>query len=262
MPHFSAALHPDLLNAQERAYKPSGLIIKNVIKEMESQEYGACEFTIGHRRVKFRVAKIMPTKVGQFVAFWKRIGRGPIIPYDMSDQFDFLVVTVRDAHHCGQFVFPKNVLYEKGFVSKEGKGGKRAMRVYPPWDVAKNRQAKKTQVWQCSYFFEILPNTDIDTARVKELYCLKKPFSYFLDKSFGSIVFLSLSNVSLQLRYTLAMFGYWSAILRLCSINFCLMESSRLKESVANGCGLTSMRFSNKKHCKTVDSFSRSSRAV
>ena len=71
-------------------------------------------------------------------------------------------VSVRDAEHFGQFVFPKAVLYEKGIVSKDGKSGKRAMRIYPPWDITDSRQAKKTQAWQLMYFFEIHPNKNID----------------------------------------------------------------------------------------------------
>ena len=33
----------------------------------------------------------------------------------------------------------------QGFASQDGKGGKRAMRVYPPWDITDSPQAKKTQ---------------------------------------------------------------------------------------------------------------------
>jgi hypothetical protein len=41
----------------------------------------------------------------------------------------------------------------KNYVSKDGKGGKRAMRIYPPWDITDNRQAKKTQAWAVDVFF-------------------------------------------------------------------------------------------------------------
>lgn len=55
-------------------------------------------------RIKFRVAKITPTKVGLFVTFWKRIGAGPILPYDLSDPFDFLIISVRNEKHLGKFI--------------------------------------------------------------------------------------------------------------------------------------------------------------
>lgn len=161
--------HPDLLLAEDLIYKPSGLILQNVKIEDESEEYGAAEFSINHHSVKFRVGKITPTKIGQFVTFWKRLGKGPILPYDFNDSFDFLVVSVRAENHFGQFIFPKAVLCEKGIVSCNGKEGKRAMRIYPPWDRAENSQAKKTQVWQLQYFIKF--SEDIfDSSRMRYLF--------------------------------------------------------------------------------------------
>jgi len=153
----------DLLAAQRFAYEPSGISCKNVVREAESQEYSACTFEINYKVIKFRVGKIAPTKIGQFITFWKRIGSGPIVPYDMSDAIDFFVVSVRKDEKCGQFVFPKEILWEKGYISKEGVGGKRAIRVYPPWDTTESDQAQRTQAWQLLYYFEIQPNPDICT---------------------------------------------------------------------------------------------------
>jgi hypothetical protein len=42
--------------------------------------------------------------------------------------------------------------------------------VYPPWDVAVNKQAKKTQKWQLEYFLEVPKNSEIDLTRAKLLY--------------------------------------------------------------------------------------------
>jgi hypothetical protein len=78
------------------------------------------------------------------------------------------VITVRQEKNFGQFIFPKNVLHEKGFVSRNGVGGKRAMRVYPPWDVTDSTQAQKTQDWQLTYFVSIEPTIDHD--RMKKLF--------------------------------------------------------------------------------------------
>lgn len=161
-------MHIDLLEAQKLTYTPNGLICKNIIIETESQEYGACNFTINNKNIKFRSAKITPTKIGQFVTLWKRIGNGPIMPFDMADDIDLFVISVRNADHFGQFVFPKSVLYEKGYVSKDDKGGKRAMRVYPPWDITDSAQAKKTQTWQVLYFFEISPTND--NSKIQKLF--------------------------------------------------------------------------------------------
>ncbi len=161
-------IHPDLIEIQKLVYEPAGLVFKNLVKDTESQDYAACTFALDKKIIKFRVAKITPTKIGQFVTFYKRSSSGPIEPYDLSDQFDLLVVSVRDGEKFGQFVFPKNVLYEKDILSKDGVGGKRAMRVYPPWDIVDNLQAKKTQAWQLKYFFEVSTN-GTNIGRIKTL---------------------------------------------------------------------------------------------
>ncbi|MFI5205624.1 MAG: MepB family protein [Candidatus Paceibacterales bacterium] len=162
-------IHPDLAIAQKLAYEPNGLHCGALIQEPESHDYGACEFKMNGHSIKFRAAKITPTKVGQFVTLWKRIGNGPIMPFDMADQIDVFVISARKDNHLGQFIFPKELLLQKGFVSKYGKGGKRAMRVYPPWDITDSSQAKKTQNWQLLYFVEIQPT--MDTGKIQKLFC-------------------------------------------------------------------------------------------
>jgi hypothetical protein len=164
------AIHPDLLMFQKFAYGPCELTLSHFKPELESLEYEASTFEINHRCVQFRSGKITPTKSGQFVTFWKRIGKGPIMPFDMEDPFDLFVVNVRHGAHLGQFVFPKSVLVEKGIVSKLGKGGKRAMRIYPSWCIPDNSQAQKTQAWQLLYFFEFPLNQEIDCAKIRKLF--------------------------------------------------------------------------------------------
>lgn len=165
-------MHPDLILAQRFAYEPSGLTVGHFAIEAESEEYAASEFKIGDLKCKFRVAKITPTKVGQFVTLWKRISSGPIQPIDMADPFDLVVISVRTSEHFGQFVFPKLVLYEKGVISEAGSGGKRAIRVYPPWDTPDNKQAIQTQKWQVPYFFEIPLNGQADVSRIQKMFLL------------------------------------------------------------------------------------------
>jgi len=164
------SIHNDFFIIQKVVYEPQRWVCNNIQKEAESAEYGACTFEMNNRRIALRVGKITPTKVGQFVTLWKRIGKGPIMPYDMSDSIDLFVVTVRSNNHFGQFVFPKSVLYAKGVVSKDGKGGKRAMRIYPAWDVTDNPQAKRTQAWQLNYFFEIKPDQPIASSILEKLF--------------------------------------------------------------------------------------------
>jgi hypothetical protein len=147
-------MHADFCAAQKEIYEPRGWKCQNIKQEAESQEYGACTFEMNGKSIIFRVAKITPTKIGQFVTIWKRIAKGPTMPYDSQDAFDYMVINVWNKDHCGQFVFPKAVLINKGIVSKNGIGGKRGIRVYPAWDITDNPQAKKTQAWQLHYFFE------------------------------------------------------------------------------------------------------------
>lgn len=92
------------------------------------------------------------------------------MPYDLADPVDFFVFSVRTHEHFGQFVFPKTLLFEKGIISREGRGGKRAIRAYPPWIATVNRQAKNAQAWQEAYFFEIQKDKAIGSARVRALF--------------------------------------------------------------------------------------------
>ena len=157
-------IHPDLLLAESLIYKPSGLILQSLKIENESVDYGASEFTIKNRFIKFRVGRVTPTKVGQFVTFWKRGDKGPIIPYEDKDFFNFLIVSVRAENHFGHFIFPKAIICEKGIVTSSKKEGKRALRVYPPWDKTKNSQAKKTQAWQLKYFINFSNKIDFENV--------------------------------------------------------------------------------------------------
>ncbi len=157
----------DLLETQRLLYIPHELILENFKNESESQEYSACTFSLNSLSVAFRIAKITPTKIGQFVTLWKRINNGPIMPFDACDAIDLWVVNVKTKHHFGQFAFPKKILIEKGILSKNNIGGKRAMRVYPPWDITDNSQAKRSQQWQLLYFCEIPCN---DIIRIKKLF--------------------------------------------------------------------------------------------
>lgn len=161
-------LPPDFIIANKMVYHPAELICKNVTKELESQEYGALTLEMNRWHVKFRVAKITPRKIGQFVTLWKRIDKGPILPFDMTDAVDFFIISVRQGENFGQFIFPKKILQEKDIVSINGKGGKRAIRVYPPWDQTNNAQAKKSQAWQLKYFSPISPG-EIDREAMQRL---------------------------------------------------------------------------------------------
>jgi hypothetical protein len=166
----SSTIHNDFFETKALVYNPCGFECSYPVAEAESAEYGACSFTLNGLPVKFRVAKTTPIKVGQFVTLWKRNGAGPIEPFNTLDEIHFFVISTRTDTNFGHFVFPKAVLLSKGIISGNGKEGKRAIRVYPPWDIATSSQAKKTQQWQSAFFLQIYGAVLVDTTRVQQLY--------------------------------------------------------------------------------------------
>lgn len=160
----------NILIAQKELYQINNLQHDSLKLDKESKDYSACSFKINNFSVKFRQAKITPTKIGLFVTFWKRsITTQEIIPFDASDNFDFFIVGVNYQDHIGQFIFPKQALIKNKVISVKHTGGKRAIRVYPPWDKTDNVQAKKTQLWQLPFFFDI-HSKDLNHEKIKNLF--------------------------------------------------------------------------------------------
>ncbi|GEC71516.1 hypothetical protein SAMN05443543_106167 [Flavobacterium flevense] len=147
---------PDFLHETNKlVFNKLDLEIKSVYLEKESADYNACQLLLNEKKALFRTAKITPTKTGQFVTLWKRIPKGPIAPFAIEDIFDLVIINTETENHFGQFVFPKTIFIEKGIFSTDLKEGKRAIRVYPPWDKTTSKQAQKTQQWQLEYFVVI-----------------------------------------------------------------------------------------------------------
>lgn len=125
------------------------------VPEAESADYGACRADLHGKRLVLRVAKTTPTKTGQFVTVWKRPHPdADIAPLDEADPVDVVIIAVADddgARH-GFFIFPRSVLLEQGVMSRASQGGKRALRVYPPWCAPESTQAQRTQRWQGAWF--------------------------------------------------------------------------------------------------------------
>jgi len=155
------SLPKDLIIAKELLYDCCNFDLTQPQPEAESNEYDAYRFRLNQKNICYRKAKITPTKTGQFVTLWKRNTTGIIEPFDFTDAIDFVIVSVRKNELFGQFVFPKSVLLEKGIFTTSTKEGKRATRVYPPWDETTSKQAQKTQQWQLNYFYFIAPETNL-----------------------------------------------------------------------------------------------------
>lgn len=151
-----------------KIYKKTGFEIQNCRQDPESKAYHACSFDLNGVPVICRKAKITPKKSGQFVTFWKRSANGPIRPFEASDPFALLLVIVESGNHIGQFVFPKAALIQRNIVSTPDREGKRAFRVYPPWEATSSRQAAYSQQWQTEYFIDL--NTDFTQRLTTKLH--------------------------------------------------------------------------------------------
>ncbi|MET8778959.1 MepB family protein [Nocardia sp. NPDC004654] len=162
-------MHPDV--AEARLLLDSlGLAFAAALPETENAEYGAFVSRVGRGSIRFRVGKLTPTKVGLFVTVWRRAADGSTEPLAAEDGVDLLVITAREEQRFGQFVFPKAALVEHGVVSVAGRGGKRGFRVYPPWSATQNRQAMRSQKWQCDFFLELDDGEKVDLRRAQRLY--------------------------------------------------------------------------------------------
>jgi hypothetical protein len=146
--------------------------LKSFLQKDESSEYYAHTFTFEDKTCLFRIAKKTPTKSGWFVTIWKRGSDNIIAPYDESDSIDFVVIAVSDGNNVGEFIFPKTVLAKINIFSANGKEGKRATRVYTPWDKTTNAQAAKTQKWQVQYFVDLTLKNPENISKIKTLYCM------------------------------------------------------------------------------------------
>ena len=168
----SESFQTDLQLAEKLLYNECGFQLQHLVWNSESANYAACSFELNIYKIQFRVANITPTKIGQFVAIWKRNNKGITAPFDVTDSLDFLIISVRESESFGQFIFPKSVLIAKGIVSQNEKGGKRGIRVYAPWNKPENKQAIKTQAWQINYFVEIRENSPVDFELVKRIFSI------------------------------------------------------------------------------------------
>ena len=158
-------LELELIN--KSVFKSCGLELTSLELEKESHEYFAHNFKLNNLGVKFRIAKVTPTKIGQFVTLWQRNDKGIMEPFSLQSNFDFCIIAVRKEANLGIFIFSKSVLYEHQVLSDNTRDGKRAIRVYPTWDKTTNKQAQKTQQWQSRYFIDLSENIQFDLEKAK-----------------------------------------------------------------------------------------------
>jgi hypothetical protein len=165
-------MHSDLILTLKLLYYPLGFTSLNPILVPCNLEYGSCYFYLNAQCIQFRVGKLTPTKLGHFVTFYKKPIQGPIQPYSKEDPFNFLVISVSKNREMGQFVFSKKALEYQEIIAHDGIEGKRAFRVYPPWEKLESKQARLTQKKQAEYFLNLSSNKPIDSAQFFKLYQL------------------------------------------------------------------------------------------
>ena len=156
-------IHPDVSGAVA-LFGSVGADSEPAAAEIDNADYGAAVARVGPRRLRFRVARVTPRKVGLFVAVWRRSPTGSTEPFPVDD-VDLLVILTREGRHAGQFVFPRSALQSHGIGSVAGHGGKRGFRVYPPWSLTDNAQAIRTQSWQGAFFLDTSDGVDLERLR-------------------------------------------------------------------------------------------------
>jgi hypothetical protein len=147
-------------------YKPNNLKITNLKEEKQNAEYAGGTFQLNNKAIRFRISKITPNKVGQFVSFWEKNEHMQNQAFSYESAPDLLVITCIDDNKIGQFVFPKKILLKEKILKTQDQKGKMAMRVYPSWDQPVSKQAKRSQIWQLHYFLDL---SDIENLSVDHL---------------------------------------------------------------------------------------------
>ena len=136
-------------------YKPNNLLITDIKEEKHNSEYAGGIFRLNNKTIRFRLSKITPNKIGQFVSFWEKNENMKNQAFSYEAAPDLLVITCIDDNKLGQFIFPKEALLNEKILKTQKQKGKMAMRVYPIWDKPVSNQAKKSQIWQLHYFIDL-----------------------------------------------------------------------------------------------------------
>lgn len=150
-------------------FKTCGIEITGLMENLESHKYSAHGFALNGIKAQFQLAKITPSKTGQFVTIWQRDDKGITQPYKIDDNFTLYIIAVKDNNKQGVFIFPKAELYKHKILAGESSKGKRGIRVYASWDAALSKQAQKTKNWQTQFFIDLSSAVDIDITLAKNL---------------------------------------------------------------------------------------------
>ncbi len=157
-------------NLNNIVYKPNNLMITNLKEEKQNSEYAGALFHLNNKTIRFRVSKITPNKIGQFVSFWEKNENMQNQAFSYDSVPDLLVITCIDDNKLGQFIFPKDILLKEKILKTQSQKGKMAMRIYPIWDIPVSNQAKKSQMWQLQYFVDLSDTNNLSIDKLLHLY--------------------------------------------------------------------------------------------
>ncbi|WP_276089196.1 MepB family protein [Pedobacter sp. JY14-1] len=137
----------------------SGLIASPYLPDTHAKAYEGKKFTCDGRSIIYRTGKLTPRKAGHFIAIWEKTSDGGSRPLSFEDQLSDLLIAVEEGGRMGYFLFPADVLLQRGIAASSSNQGKRGLRVYAPWISGLNPTALATQGWQQEYFREISGRT-------------------------------------------------------------------------------------------------------
>lgn len=196
----------ELISLLQTGFSPAKLMLTEPVEIdpiPESANYSGLTFSLNHKRIVYRQAKITPDRPGAFVTVWQRpcqqtqitklTDKAKPTPVPLfAEQLDYLIIEVQANNPLdieqsaksvtrGLFIFPTSLLIKKCIVRSETSKGKNGFRVFPPWSESlqpstsndKTRifsdSGKKTQAWQLPYFVVIEHDGIIDTNRLSQL---------------------------------------------------------------------------------------------
>lgn len=94
----------------QKFYLPNQFVIENLREEPQNAEYAGGTFLLNQQLIRFRAAKITPTKIGQFVAFWEKNELDKNQAFCAEDSPDLLVVTTFQEERMASLFFQKPFL--------------------------------------------------------------------------------------------------------------------------------------------------------
>lgn len=163
-------MNPTLQIFTETLLTPLNIHINEIVIDSNAIDYNGYQFTLNLQLVIFRTSKTTPTKIGQFVTFYKRNELAITEPFHNHDVVEYYIIWCEKDSNKGVFIFPKSALLIFNILSSANKEGKRAFRVYPDWDIPNNRQATKTQSLQSNYFINLNTNPSIYLSKFDQLF--------------------------------------------------------------------------------------------